>query len=590
MALTYLPMLLQQDVNKIYPEIKDFDIVPPPHWQGRVSHTFFLKRRGWLNLSVDFGGDKVIDYLEYEWARYWLVKDWTSIKVRKNDSTTTLFTWTYSSTVNHKFVLLSSVWWDRLDFGSSATSTSWWGIFTITDSAKSRTTNEFANKYIYINSATQWTWQIFQISSNTADTLTLARWWELQPTGITYQIFEKRSEVPAVVSNDWIYVIHNDSVVLKLNNFWTVVDCVYNLWRIMAVDTNDNIIVSYPWYNAHYIDNTSIIWAFSWAVAMTQFQDFVLLVWTTRIWLIKKEVVSLDVWGSTVNVDTFKPLILTNLLWAFSKTSFTVYNQWLYIFTSSKRFVALSINPAGTDRYAVAEDDQWIYIQQYLDSIEEWDDVAVAINSEKISLVHVWDWDSTIYLFDTYYRFRYRWVTELPIHWVKVFNSIYYLWDKVYDYDTSIKKDYWSLDYIPKIRVLFWENDMFSIKNVVSHKIYLWKNTSPTSTILYRAHIDWATYTVNVDLSTLQYLLKSVAYEQWTTLWETLLWLWNYWGYGTNVWSYFVADTDVIEIPVSLACSLLEIEVEWDFEFGGMLLTYEQIEPFITPINSVLWI
>jgi hypothetical protein len=82
MALTYLPMLLQQDVNKLYPDILNHDIIPPPHWNGRVSHTFFLKRRGWFVASTDFGWDKVLDYLEFNWDKYWLVKDWTNVKLR----------------------------------------------------------------------------------------------------------------------------------------------------------------------------------------------------------------------------------------------------------------------------------------------------------------------------------------------------------------------------------------------------------------------------------------------------------------------------------------------------------------------------
>lgn len=590
MELTYLPMLLQQDVNKLYPDIKDHDIIPPPHWNWRVSHTFFLKSRWGLNLSVDFGGDKVIDYLEYNGDKYWLIQDWTDLILRKNNSSTTLLTKWIDDSINHRLLLLSSVWWAELDSGTWASSNVNTGVYTITDSTKSWTANEYAGKFIYIANADTGTWQIFQISSNTRTILTLSRWRELAPTNISYYIFESWKEVPAVITDDWIYVVHNDASIYKLNNFGTVIDAIYNMWRFIAVDTNDNIIVSYAWYNAHFIDNTSIIGTFSWVLAITSFQDFVLLIGNTRLWLIKKEVVSVTIGSAEVSIETFKPILLTDLLWAFSKKSFRVYNQWLYIYTSAKRFIALSINPAGTDRYTISQEDQWIYIQQFLDSISVDDEVSIVINAEKISLVHKTDTITNIFLYDTYYSFRYRWTTTLPIHGNIVYNNIYYLWDKVYVYDWNIDKDYWNLAYIPKIRVLFGESDMFSIKNIVSHKLYIWKHTDQNITITYNAHLNWWKYNVRNTLASLKYLDDVIIYSQWTWLGNTLQWLWIYWWYWVDAWEYFVADTNVIEIPTKLVCSLLEIELEWDLEFGGMLLWYHVIDPSITPIDSVLWI
>ena len=590
MDLTYLPMLLQQDVNKLYPDIKNHDIIPPPHWNWRVSHTFFLKSRWWLNLSIDFWGDEVIDYLEYDWNKYWLIKDGADLVVKKNDSSTTLLTKWINNNINHRLLLVSSVWGAELDNGTWASSNVNAWVYTITDSTKSWTTNEYAGKFVYIANADTGTWQIFQISSNTGTVLTLNRWWELAPTNITYYIFDSWKEVPAVVTDDGVYVIHNDTSIYKLNNFWIVIDAIYNLWRMIAVDINDNIIVSYSWYNAHFIDNTSIIWTFSWVFAITSFQDFVLLIGNTRLWLVKKETVSVTIDSNQVSIDTFKPLLLTNLLGAFSKNSFRVYNQWLYIYTSAKRFIWLSISPAWTDRYTISQEDQWTYIQQFLDSVAVWDDVSVVINAEKISLVHKTSTLTNIFLYDTYYRFWYRWTTTLPIHGNIVYNNIYYLWDKVYVYDWNIDKDYWNIAYVPKIRVLFGEPDIFSIKNIVSHKMYIGKHTDQNVSITYNAHLNWWKYNVNNSLTTLKYLDDAIIYSQWVWLAWTLLGLWVYWWYGRDAWEYFVSDTNIIEIPTKIVCSLLEIELEWDLEFGGMLLWYHVIDPSITPIDSVLWI
>lgn len=49
-----LPMLLQQEANKLYPDIKNCDITHPPMYPGRVSHNFLLKKRSGIGLNVDF--------------------------------------------------------------------------------------------------------------------------------------------------------------------------------------------------------------------------------------------------------------------------------------------------------------------------------------------------------------------------------------------------------------------------------------------------------------------------------------------------------------------------------------------------------
>jgi len=587
MEITYLPMLLQQDANKLYPDIANFDIVPPPHRPWRVSHTFFLKRRGWFAEYEDFWWDKVIDYLEFWWSKYWLVKSWTDLKLMKDWSATTLFTWTYSSLVNHRLLLVSACSWTKLDSWTWATSnvTSW--VYTITDSTKSRTTNAFALKYIYVYEAATWQWQVFRISSNTATELTLERWWSVQPTNIKYHIFTSFSEVPALISNDWLYIVHNDTTIQKVINFSTVVDVIYNLWRMMYVDSNDNVVVSYQWYSCLFIDQTSIIWTFSWLNAMVQFQDFVLMMSSTRVWMIKKE--SVEVIDSEV-IDVFKPVIISNLLWTFWRKSFAVYNQWLYLFTSAKRFVALTITPSWTDRYTVTQEDQWIYIQQYLDSIWNTNDVSIAINAEKIVFVNSSSTSYNMYIYDTYYKFWHRWDTELPIHGVVVFNNIYYLWDMVYDYDVSYTKDILTLDYTPYLKVIFGESDIFSLKNIITNKYYIWKNTDSNTKITRKAHVDWWKYSVSTTLKDSQYILNSSIYNANWTQWSTVLWYWIFWWYWFSASDYLIAWTNIIEIPISILCSLMEIEIEWDIEFWWMILWYSISEPVVTPINSVLWL
>lgn len=581
--MSYLSMLLQQDVNKLYPDILNHDITPPPQRPWRVSHSFFLKRRPWFNEQIDWGWDKVIDYLRFNGSEYWLVKDWVNIKIYKD--ATLLSTKTYSSTVNHKLFTLSWPSWTLLDSWTWATSNVNLWIFTITDSTKSRTVNAYALKWIYIYDATVWTWQVIQIISNTATELTLYTWWIIQPTWIKYQIFDTFSEIVAFVANDWIYTINNTTSITLAKRYWTVRDCIYNLWRLFVVDSNDNVLVSEQWSNCYYYWQP--VWTYSWVQWMTCFQDFVLLMCTDRVGMIKKESITID--SNSQPIDTFKTLTVTNILWTFGKKSFTTYNQGLYVFTGTKKLIALTITPSGTDRFTVQQDDQWIYIQQFLDWISAWDDIQIAINAEKVCLTHYNSSWSNIYLYDVYYKFRYRRNTLLPIHWCLVYNNIYYLWDKVYRIDTSLTKDVWDNDYTPRIRSILWEEDIFSVKTYMMHKLYIWANTDLNTKIKYVCHIDWWKYEVNTNLNNIKYLTDNLLFNTDWTRGRDMFWYWVFGWEWFNIWAYTMWYINAIEIPISLTSLLTEIFIEWDIEFGWMLMQYDTYDPYITPINSVAW-
>lgn len=579
--MAYLPMLLQQDVNKLYPDILNHDIYPPPQWPGRVSHTFFLKRRPGLNEQIDFGWDKVIDYLQFNGSEYWLVKDSTNIKIYKD--ATLLSTKTFSAAANHKLFTISAPSWTKLDSWTWASSNVTLWVYTITDATKSWTTNAYALKWIYIYNATIGSWQVMQVVSNTATVLTLYSGWIIQPTGIDYHIFDNYSECVAFIGSDWIYVVHNASDVIKLNRFWTVKDCIYNLWRLFVVDANDNVLVSEQWSNCFYYSQP--IWTYSWVLGMIAFQDFVLMMGSDRIGMIKKESITID--SSSNPIDTFKTLTITNVLWTFSNKSFTIYNQGLYVFTGTKKLIALTITPSGTDRFTVAQTDQGIYIQQFLDWIIVWDDVQIAINAEKVVLVHNNVVTHNMYLYDTYYKFRYRRDSLLPIHGAVVYNKIYYLWDKVYLSDSALTEDVWALDYTPRIKSILWEEDIFSLKTYIMHKLYVWANTDTNTSIKYVCHLDWGRYEVNTTLANIQYFYDALMFNTDGTRWRELF------GYGVFGWSWFnVSDyilgkVNAIEIPIALTASLTEVYIEWNIEFGWMLMQYDAYDPYITPINSV---
>lgn len=582
--MAFQSMLLSQDVNKLYPDILNHEISAPPQWKGRVSHSFFLKRRPGLNTQVNFWGNDVIDYLQYEWFEYWLVKSWSNIKLYKWASV--LYTGTYNSAVNHK--LFTTGWPSGVmqDSGTSLTATANLGTYTLTDSSKSWVVNAYAAKYIYIVTAGTGTWQVFRIISNTATVLTLESWWTIAPAWVTsYKIFDNYSETVAFVWGDGIYTVNNDTNINKMNNFGTVIDCTYSLWRNFIVDTNNNVWVSDEWRWCYF--SAVPIWTYSWVLSIASFQDFVLLMCKDRIGMIKKVSYTIDTDGSVL--ETFKTLTVSTNIWVFSAKSFAVYNQWLYIFSAINKLVALSITAAGTDRFTVTQTDQWIFIQQFLDNVKSTDVVSLWINAEKICLTIKNSDESLIFFYDTYYNFWYRWSTQLNITGVAIYNNIFFIGSWVFKIDKSLSKDTWALDYTPELRSIIGEENIFSLKNYRMHKLYIWADTDDMTKIKYICHLDWSKYSVETDFKNIKYLQDSTLFTDSNWFGSSMF---GYWIFG---WEWFSMSefimwyVNTIEFPITLTSSLTEIYITWDIEFGWMMFEYEELSPTITPLNSVAW-
>ena len=53
------------------------------------------------------------------------------------------------------------------------------------------------------------------------------------------------------------------------------------------------------------------------------------------------------------------------------------------------------------------------------------------------------------------------------------------------------------------------------------------------------------------------------------------------------IWTY-LSDVDILEIPLWLTYSLLEIIVSWDFEIGGNIIGALVHDPHLTPYEDVV--
>jgi hypothetical protein len=70
-------MLLQEDVNKFYTSIINCEIIKPPHYEGRVPQTFFLRKRDGIEQYTEMPNImwRVLDYIVFKGVQYILTYD-----------------------------------------------------------------------------------------------------------------------------------------------------------------------------------------------------------------------------------------------------------------------------------------------------------------------------------------------------------------------------------------------------------------------------------------------------------------------------------------------------------------------------------
>lgn len=165
-----------------------------------------------------------------------------------------------------------------------------------------------------------------------------------------------------------------------------------------------------------------------------------------------------------------------------------------------------------------------------------------------------------------------------------------YCWAITYRYWlTDVKQDEWRQDYTQHLRWFNWDSDVFSLKTILYHDLYLWVNTDISTVVKYKARLSSWLYEYNIPLSNATFLQKASNLTAEKVLGNSILWYqtlgWNAEKYV--IWTY-LSDVDILEIPLWLTYSLLEIIVEWDFETWGNLLWTLVHEPHLTPYEDVV--
>lgn len=573
------------------------------------------------SVLVTSWADKAQDiYFSREYILVW--QDNTRMVELAWEHAKTITTQNFNANVFHSFkrdfqsCKGNPVYWDwTLSYKITWSVDSWVHKLTPTVTT-SWTTNWYAGMYVMIFgwATTAWSttwvgwWQIFQIKSNTATYLTVA-WWDTKPNESTYAIFRDFWEVLTFIGADGLYSIHSDTLVSRcewLNNKDTtaVVDATWNNGRIFAVLTNWLVACSatqtsswenalYWWQYAGFFNWSSTIWNVTWAMRIVPFKEITIVFTKDSIYVIKSETMSVTVnaeYNTSFSADTYPISLAFDFVWLLTRDAVCAYNTWIYFVSDKKEFLSLNIEESYYNKYKITTEDLGIDIQQWMDWIKSWDTVSIGIDTKTIYITW-FNWEkSTIFQYDTYYSFRHRWETALMINKIRVDTNQTYMGYITYRYWlTDEKVDCYDYDYIQHLRWFNWDTDIFSLKTILYHKLYMWVNTTPDTKIIYRAMLsDWL-YKYELPLNQIKFLQKAVNLKNDWILWHWILWFtplgWK--AEDIIIWEY-LSEVDVLEAPLWFTYSLLEITVEWDFETGGNILWTLVHDPHLTAYEDVI--
>lgn len=577
--------MLQQDFNKVYTDIENCIITKPPYLNWRVPQTFYFDKRGWFEVFENLWYDRIYDVISNSDWEYYLWSIWSDIVLKK--WTTTLLSTTKAEDKNFKFIYWTSCKWVSVE--------NWtWLVSNITDplniyledSTKSWTVNAYAGMFVYIYNATAWTWQVLNIVSNT-DTKLYISWIEADITWGEYKIFNSLWSIPFFLWWDALYWIHDDNEIIKVENFSWINDIVFAHNRFFSSDSNWNINKWWIGNYSLYQDWTSNVTTISSLYSMASFQDYLLLLSSDSISLIKKE--NITIWWETTEEFTWS--LVTRDFWLFSMWAFEIYNQWLYILNSSKKFISLSINSVSDNKFTTKVSDEWIYIQQYLDNIWSWSSVNVYIDSNEIKIINTWAGSTDIYIFDRYYKWWHRWSSSIEIFWY--YNVIdKYFWADLYNIWTS-DYDINTVEFKQKIKLIFWEESFTAFKNIKFQKLILWTNTT-----------EWII--MNYIITSWQDLIRFPKEIKWTKLlqqgsvWnaskgsmlgQTILGLWLIWQDDATL-DYLYPKVWAVKINLGYACEMLEWELvatSWQrIVYWWQMIGYEQAQPWLTSVKNII--
>lgn len=609
--MEYLPLLLQQDTNKLYPDIINCAIKAPPHWNGKVVHTFFLEKRLWLWSVIDIKTNfykwgtqiqcedpVILDAIEFNSKWYYILKykEWQSIKVsfavHNWEKLLSLLEDQFIEGINYKFKITEWVTWNVLQEWTGSGTVE--GTIAYFNSTSGSFNSTYSGKYIYFydgqGSSHSWVGQSWMLGWVAWSKVEVSTGWLLKPENVKYKVFSDYWQVLSFLFTRGIYHMHNESNILPALRLGEAVDFEYTKSTLFAVTKTYHINRSYAWYFSNLSDSRTAIGIAPGVFKLNAFKSYIIWLSKDRLYAIEPSESTDVIGGKTVRNTEYKLIPLSSSVWLLNAKAISDYNNGLYFITSDKKIVSFGLKTSWGQGYEVSIEDMWTNIQHRLDTIGENDWLGLAINQNEIQITHkAYKWQSFIYIYDQYYKFWHYWTSDLYISWIVPWITFKYFGDSVFT-KTKKKLDD-GVEYLQSIRVIAWEEDIFSLKNYVTHKIYLWQDTDINTLVRYNCNLWVQNYIFVQELNGTSYLEAADRYNFDGLLWSGIIGYNLLWGNDnkSKVKSILVANTGIIEIPVNLTCSIMSVTIAWDFQFWGMLFWFHKLESHITPIDSVVW-
>ncbi len=578
---------LAPNFNTLYTDVLNCDIVPPSFYTWRVPNSFVFKKR-WAFSAVAGAQsfDTIYDIYEEGADRYYIGKIGSNVLVKKNG--TTLYTSAFVANVHYKFFTTQWPKWTVSNSGTAGNGVISWTDVIVRDSTKTFTVNAYASQYLYVYEADVGQWQVFRIDSNTAtDMVITSTGYFTLPVNAKYKIFPSYGYVLSFVAGDYIYNIQDATSVTPIKSIPSTMDAVFFNGNYYILAQDKNVHVWGDGIFAAYFSSKSNVGSVPDTMNIINFKDYILLIWPRSIHSVRN-VQRIDTFGNRVTDRMIIPV--TSDVWMYSQGSYTVFNTWLYLVTQNKKFVGVDIKDVGIDKFTVTVQNQWLFIQQFLDTLVSTETVRIGINDENIYIIVKGSGKTTIYNYDILYSGWHRWETLLAI---TNFKLNQFVGTTLYTKLFAAWTDQWSLSYNQTIRAILGEDLIYLMKRAILTKIYIGKRTTKNSYLEYTVMAWW-----NVDKYTKK--LEESAYIQdvlwyWLqttwTLGSQLLWLSLLWASSTD-WLDLLADFALIENPTWFFYEILILDIKWtgldEFEFWGMIMWFQKFEPQVTSYKNVI--
>ena len=574
MATQQLDIRPQQWFNQIFTLLVNNEIANPTYNPNYSSKFFFFKKRSWISNSLNLDWYDVLDYMDWHILTRKLNNNSYEVFDEQWNSELSISDWWYAD----KF--LKTLWW-AWDIYDSWAATGW-SATTLQNTNKSRTDNELAWYYVYINDAT-WAWQTRYIVSNTSNTITVS-WFDSQPADWSkYRIYTQLWDNISIPYTWWCY-IHDwtDWKDYEVFKWFKIRDMVvwnsrlwYAAWNKVYYSEDWDEYYSPAW-DELIISDTNINNLFP-------YWDYIITSTPWTIWLINK-------WFSTNDWTTFFTIKeWLSQIWVLNRFAITKYRDSLYLVWSDLRLysVWVTINWSST---SFKMTDNWTLPSNFIKNNYN---KNIRLYSD-INYIYMYaiDWDITK---EIYYNDIYKWwlnneyeckvINRKLIKWKEKIMWNWFYWYR--NWYKDLGETYWQI-----IKFIVWEPDIWLWKNLKYLNLLIWKSDYIQNWILtVTAHIWNKKIHKDYNLQNTWYISDIwdvVESTQWSNMSGT-----NETWWDTQYILDNISDIDILQIWTNLTWQILEVNLDtgdWDnwILFWWAMAYYNTMNPKLKYYKNII--